>query len=118
MVHGFRGMFTTGVLSKMEDQMAVLYFAGQNHAGENIEALLQNRLQGLCPPKLMCDALSRNIPRDFVVILSHCLTHGRRNFVAVIEGFPNEYRHVIETLEKFITTTRSPGRKPCHPRRV
>lgn len=95
---GRKGVFTTGILSKMGDQMAVLYFTGRNHAGENMNELLQNRLQGLSLPKLMCDALSRNIPKDFEIILSNCLTHGRRNFVDVIAAFPDECRHVIETL--------------------
>lgn len=97
---GRKGIFTTGILSKMGDRMAVLYFTGRNHAGENMDQLLQNRLQGLGPPKLMCDALSRNLPKDFETILLNCLTHGRRNFVDVIDAFPDECRHVIETLGK------------------
>ncbi len=97
---GRKGVFTTGILSKMADQMAVLYFTGHNHAGENMNELLQNRIHGLSPPKLMCDALSRNIPKDFEIILLNCLTHGRRNFVDVIAAFPEECRHVIETLGK------------------
>ena len=96
--NGRKGIFTTGILSKMEDRMAVLYFTGRNHAGENIDDLLQKRLQGLSPPQLMCDALSRNIPKVLEVILSNCLTHGRRNFVDIINAFPDECRHVIEVL--------------------
>ena len=96
--NGRKGIFTTGILSKMEDRMAVLYFTGRNHAGENIDDLLQKRLQGLGPPQLMCDALSRNIPKVLEVILSNCLTHGRRNFVDIIDAFPDECRHVIKVL--------------------
>ncbi len=95
---GRKGIFTTGILSKMEDCVAVLYFTGRNHAGENMTDLLQNRLHGLSPPMLMCDALSRNIPKELEVVLLNCLTHGRRNFVDVIAAFPDECRHVIETL--------------------
>ena len=96
--NGRKGIFTTGILSKMEDRMAVLYFTGRNHAGENIDDLFQRRLQGLSPPQLMCDALSRNIPKVLEVILSNCLTHGRRNFVDIIDAFPDECRHVIKVL--------------------
>jgi len=96
--NGRKGIFTTGILSKMGDRMAVLYFTGRNHAGENIDDLLQKRLQGLGPPQLMCDALSRNIPKALKVILSNCLTHGRRNFVDIIDAFPDECQHVIEVL--------------------
>ena len=98
--NGRKGIFTTGILSKMEDRMAVLYSTGRNHAGENIDDLLQRRLQGLSPPQLMCDALSRNIPKVLEVILSNCLTHGRRNFVDIIDAFPDECRHVIKVLAK------------------
>ena len=33
-----------------------------------------------------------------MVILAHCLTHARRNFVDVVNGFPVECRYVLETL--------------------
>jgi hypothetical protein len=46
----------------------------------------------------MCDALSRNLPRDFKSILCNCLVHGRRNFVDVMDDFPEECDHVIKTL--------------------
>ena len=95
---GRKGIFTTGILSKVQDRLSVFYFTGRNHAGENIADLLQNRLQGLAPPGLMCDALSRNIPKDLEVILSNCLTHGRRNFIDIVSSFPDQCRHVIETL--------------------
>jgi transposase len=98
--NGRKGIFTTGILSKSQDQDAILYFTGRNHAGENLEELLQNRLQGLSPPLLMCDALSRNIPKELEIILSNCLTHGRRNFVDVIASFPDECQFVIDILAK------------------
>lgn len=43
----------------------------------------------------MCDALSRNIPKEFETILCNCLTHGRRQFIDILEHFPDECRHVI-----------------------
>ena len=60
---------------------------GRNHAGENLKELLENRVHGLSPPLLMCDALSRNTSEELTVILSNCLTHGRRNFVDVVPVF-------------------------------
>jgi transposase len=53
---------------------------------------------GLSPPIQMCDALSRNLPKSLKVIVAHCLSHGRRNFVEVIANFPAECRFVLETL--------------------
>ena len=48
----------------------------------------------------MCDALSRNLPKDFESILCNCLVHGRRNFVDIMDDFPEECGHVVETLAK------------------
>ncbi len=98
--NGRKGIFTTGVISKMDDRQAVLYFTGRNHAGENLKALLENRVSGLSPPLLMCDALSRNSSEDFDAIMANCLTHARRYFVDVAPSFPEECRFVIEILAK------------------
>jgi len=46
----------------------------------------------------MCDALSRNIPKDLEIILANCLVHGRRNFVEVVESFPEEVAYVIDKI--------------------
>ena len=47
----------------------------------------------------MCDALSRNLPKEFATIVANCLAHGRRQFVDVNERFPDETRYVLEALE-------------------
>jgi transposase len=47
----------------------------------------------------MCDALSRNLPKEFETILGNCLAHGRRYFAKVIDAFPEECLFVIETLK-------------------
>ena len=47
----------------------------------------------------MCDALSRNIPKELQTILANCLAHGRRYFVDVVEHFRDECRYVLEALE-------------------
>lgn len=92
------GIFTTGMLSIINDRMIALYFTGRKHAGENMAKLLEKRSNSLDPPIQMCDALSRNFSEDFQTILAHCLTHGRRNFVTVEENFPDECQYVIELL--------------------
>jgi len=46
----------------------------------------------------MCDALSRNVPKEFDTLLANCLTHARRNFVDLVPSFPEECRYVIEAL--------------------
>jgi transposase len=93
-----KGMFTTGIISILNGRKIALFFTGRKHAGENMADLLKQRESGLSPPIQMCDALSRNPPKDFESILANCMAHGRRNFVDVIWNFPEECRHVIEAL--------------------
>ena len=95
-----KGTFTTGILSLAGTRKIALFFTGHKHAGENMADLLAKRQQGLAPPIQMCDALSRNTSNDFLVILANCLTHGRRNFIDVAESFPEECRHMIDTLAR------------------
>lgn len=92
------GVFTSGILAKIGGRKIALFFTGRKHAGENLSAVVARRPEGLSPPIHMCDALSRNAPKAFRRLLAHCLCHGRRNFVKLIEDFPEHVRHVLETL--------------------
>ena len=91
------GIFTSGIVSVGEKQIA-LFFTGRKHAGENLATVLEKRVRALDAPIQMCDALSRNTPSKFKVLLANCLAHGRRQFVDVSEQFPRECRRVLETL--------------------
>src|SRR4030042_6128372 len=90
-----KGVFTTGIVSVIDDIRVALYYTGRNHAGENMTELLKERYDDKDPPVQMCDALSRNIPKEFETILCNCLTHGRRQFTDIYDNFPDECRHVI-----------------------
>jgi hypothetical protein len=46
----------------------------------------------------MCDALSHNLPKNFLVRLANCLTHGRRQFVNILPNFPEPCRWAIEQI--------------------
>ena len=94
------GIFTSGIVSTKQGRRIALFFTGRKHAGENLSDVLAQRASELAPPIQMCDALSRNPPKEFETILANCLTHGRRNFVKVVENFPQECRYVIEALAK------------------
>ena len=52
----------------------------------------------------MSDALSRNGPKELnegvQLLVANCLAHGRRNFVDLAEGFPDQCRYVLEMLGK------------------
>jgi len=67
------GIFTTSIVSKTGPRQIALFFTGQKHAGENLNQLLQRRAAGLDQPLQMCDALSRNEPKEFHTLLCHCL---------------------------------------------
>ena len=99
-----KGIFTTGVVSNTIDGQIALFYTGRKHAGENMADLLSRRQEHLESPILMCDALSRNVPKNFEIILTNCLAHGRRKFVDVAVNFPDECRYVLETLAQVYQT--------------
>jgi transposase len=94
-----KGIFTSGIVSIIGKLKISLFFTGRNHAGENLADVLAKREHSLDAPIQMCDALSRNTPKDFITILANCLSHSRRKFVDVVCSFPDECKYVIETLE-------------------
>ena len=94
------GIFTTGILTGGDEPPIALFFTGHQHAGENLQDLLNHRDQRLPAPIQMCDALSRNEPGKSVTLLSNCLAHGRRQVVDVAPSFPLEARHVLECLRE------------------
>jgi hypothetical protein len=49
----------------------------------------------------MRDALSRNVPKlpnGVEILVANCLARGRRQFVEVVQNFPEECWHVLEML--------------------
>jgi len=92
------GVFTSGIVATGDGHRIALFFTGRQHAGENLADVLARRAQELAAPIQMCDALSRNLPGEFKTILANCLTHARRRFVDVADDFPEECRHLLETL--------------------
>lgn len=92
------GTFTSGIVTTREGRRIALFFSGRQHAGENLADVLARRAADLPSPIQMCDALSRNVPGKLPTILANCLAHGRRQFVDVVEQFPEECRHVLESL--------------------
>ena len=97
---GRKGMYTSGILSTVGDRKMAVFMTGGRHAGENLATILAKRSAALPPPVQMCDALSRNLPKDFKIILANCLAHARRRFVDVEFNFPQECTYVLETLEE------------------
>lgn len=93
------GVFTTGVVSVKEDRKIALFFTGQQHAGENLQDVLDNRHAGMPAPIQMCDALSRNEPES-PTVKGNCNSHGRREFVEIADHFPDECQYVLDTIKQ------------------
>lgn len=94
------GIFTTAIISRVEEREIALFFSGRKHAGENMACLLAQRPAGVPAPILMVDgsASSKKFPKEFVVLLGNCLTHARRGFVDLVDQFPAEIEHVINEI--------------------
>jgi len=92
------GVFTTGIIAKRQERTFALFFSGGQHAGENLQALLDRRSPDLATPIQMCDGLSRNKPATAATNMANCNSHGRRGFVTVADAFPEECAHVLETM--------------------
>lgn len=97
---GRTGVHTTGIVAVQADgkNPIALFFTGRQHSGENVEDVLKLRESTLPLPIQMCDALAANTANDVKTLLSTCLTHGRRNYVDVIDDFPEECRLVLKLL--------------------
>src|SRR5690606_18662667 len=95
---GRTGVFTSGIVATKDQHQIALFFTGQKHAGENLADLLAQRDAELSAPIQMCDGLSRNLPDEFVALLARCTAHARRKFIDVESAFPDEVRHVLETI--------------------
>jgi transposase len=94
------GMFTTALVVKWGERTICLYDSGRSHAGENLQALLEQRQANLGKPLVRSDALSRNAADDAQLMRCHCLAHGRRQCSDLEDVFPQECRVVIEALKQ------------------
>jgi len=98
---GRKAVYTSAILSRTGDRRIALFITGHNHAGENLEAILKHRAEGLSAPIQMCDALAANTvgeAGELNTILAHCLAHARRRFVEVENRFPDEVEHLLKEL--------------------
>jgi hypothetical protein len=95
-----RAINTSGIVALLGAHRVVLFFTGHAHAGQNLQDVLARRAQQLPAPMQMCDALAANMAGDFATVLCHCLAHGRRKVVDVLEHFPEQGRQILEVLAR------------------
>ena len=89
------GIFTTGIVSITNEHRIALYCTGGQHAGENLQDILEKRPADLVAPIQICDGLSRNEPENKTT-MGNCNVHGRRGFVEIAEQYPDECKQVLE----------------------
>ena len=92
------GIFTSGIVGKLEDYCVSLFFTGRNHAGENLSKVLDRRQAERSIPLHMCDGLAQNDPKGHPTVEAQCNVHARRNFVELKSSFPEECRKVVESF--------------------
>ena len=74
------GIFTTGIVSMLNDNKIALFFTGRKHAGENFDDLLKQREAALRPPMQMCDGKNGNTLSSTLAVACNCNVHARRYF--------------------------------------
>ncbi|MEA1875471.1 MAG: IS66 family transposase [Bacteroidota bacterium] len=83
------GIFTSAILSVLELEIKIaLYFTGRQHAGENLNDVLDERPEEKPPPIQMCDALPQNNPVNHETKEGNCLAHLRRKFYETAVCWP------------------------------
>jgi transposase len=93
------GMYTTALIVQVGKRRICLYYAGRQHAGENLTAPLHKREGLRDKPLVMSDALTSNNAEEAGLIRCHCLAHGRRKFSELEEVFPGESAVVTTALQ-------------------
>jgi transposase len=94
-----KGIFTTALLAKNKEEQIALFFTGRQHAGENINDILDMRDDGLPMPIQSCDALSRNLPKEHQTQVGYCNAHARRNFYEIASYWPAECVKVVSGFD-------------------
>ena len=95
------GMHTTALAVQVGEHIAILYYSSRRHAGENLQALLDNARRVWKNRSAMSDALASNeVADESRLIRCHCLAHGRRKFSDVEEVFPHECQVVLDVIRQ------------------
>jgi transposase len=100
------GINTSAILSKVEDRQIALFFTGRQHAGENLNDVLDNRPEEMSTPTQMCDASNNNRPKDHQTDESNCLAHLRRKFYDIVEIWPTYVLPIIFFLNTLFNNER------------
>lgn len=79
-----KGIYTTAIVSVVDKYKIYTFHTGRNHAGENLNLVLNQRVNKEDKPMQMSDALAAN-ETELDTIVCKCLSHGRRKFYNISE---------------------------------
>lgn len=84
------------IATTRDNRHIVLFETNIGHAGEFIDSILHKRAKSSQAPIIMSDALPSNQPSLLKAVISLCNCHARRQFVDVINHFPDEVEHILK----------------------
>ena len=91
-----KGMFTTGIISRVKEHKIYLFFSSRKHAGENLADLLDMRETSQAPPTQVCDASDMNTTLgDHKTDVGGCHDHARRKFYEIKNSFPSSCGYAL-----------------------
>jgi transposase len=94
------GQYTTVVIANSKQGSITLFYSSISHAGENMQALLARRPEGLGSFTTMCDALGANTLDIKGLIESNCLAHALVKFIDLESISPYDLSRPINDLTK------------------
>lgn len=95
--------YTTGIVCAHDDYLSYIFVTDNQTAGKSVAPFLRLRNPKLPVPYLMCDALTANIPHEIsedLYLLCHCLTHARRQFYELPNGYDDLADEVMRMIGK------------------
>jgi len=102
--------FTTGIVGAHSDHRTYVFMSDNRTAGQCVVEMIKNfRDKNADLPILMCDALTANIPQEIaedLYILCYCLTHARRQFYELPNGYDDLADEVIRLIGKIYDNER------------
>ena len=100
------GMYTTGIVSLLEKFQIILFFSGRQHAGENLDDVLEHRAEELGKAIQMSDALPASKTKRFETIWCNCLAHAFRKFEEIRDYWPDECQIALKFIGDVYKTDR------------
>lgn len=92
-----KAMYTTGMVFESEHPIC-LFVTGRQHAGENLDDIIDLRDESLEPIMQMSDGLAANQLKNNDSLWINCIIHGRRNFIDIESVFPEECHYAINAI--------------------